>query len=82
MHTGEQSIGLTITASAFPENSLVSFCGHRLPEWKHIRRSCSKEDVLQLPKTPQMGSLAAFLGRGTSLVCMEGHPGGRARVGV
>lgn len=28
------------------------------------------------PKTPQLGSTVAFLGRVTALVCMEGHPGG------
>lgn len=59
---GEQSIGLTIITSAFPEKSLVSFCGHRLPEWKHIRRSYSR-GCASLAQDTTDGQLSCLSGK-------------------
>lgn len=59
----EASIDLTVTPSAFSEKSL------------HSLRVEKSEMIVQPASSRQMGSTAAFLGRGTALVYMEGHPG-------
>lgn len=59
----EASIDLTVTSLAFSEKSL------------HSLRVEKSEMIVQPASLRQMGSTAAFLGRGTALVYMEGHPG-------
>lgn len=79
MQTGEPSVDLAVIVSAFPEKKPGLLLWEPPSKVEKYKMILQQKDVTSA-KMPQRGSSASFLGRGTALVCMEGHPGGSAAI--